>query len=364
MGPGSEIRSGAWLSNAVGTLAGLRDAMKKMDDTGIPIVLVVDHATDALLGTITDGDIRRWILSGGNLDAQAMNVMNLKPWIEYVDGPNEAMPSWVMLVPQVQYLSGRVVGLRDLRKPRQQNLVVIMAGGLGTRLRPLTDETPKPMLHVGGKPILQRLVEQFVAQGFSEIFISVGYKAEVIKDYFGEGRFGASIKYLEELSALGTAGALALLPKTIHPVIVVNGDVVTDVPFSRLLDFHMERDASATIAVTQYRMRVPYGVIQTDGEKLVAVIEKPDLGVYVNAGMYVLGREALALAPRRHYQDAQSIYNSQEFGGLQNHQFNMPDLFSRLIDSKKPPVVFPILEKWLDVGSPETLAQAQMECVM
>jgi len=274
------------MQNAVASTTPIRAVMEVMDSTAVPIALVVDFNTDRLLGTITDGDIRRWILSGGGLDAEAQDVMNPKPIVHRAFGSGVSFPAWCTLIPVVAP-SGRLVGLRDLRRQRQQTVVVIMAGGLGTRLRPLTDDTPKPMLEIGGKPMIQRLVEQFVAQGFTDVYISVGYKAEVIKDFFAKNPCGAQISFLDEDRARGTAGALALLPETDHPVIVVNGDVVTDVDFRKLLDFHGQSGAPATMGVTQVRIRVPYGVIQVQpgAHVLESIVEKPDVGIYVNAGV-------------------------------------------------------------------------------
>jgi len=332
-----------WMRHACAANEPLRGIMRNMDDTGVPIALVVDYTNDVLQGTITDGDIRRWLLKGGNLDAVAEDVMQPSPHVEYIDGPKTTIPPWVTLIPQVGYLTRRVFGLKNLRKTHQTSPVVIMAGGLGTRLRPLTDDIPKPMLLVGGKPILQRLVEQFVAQGFTEIWISVGYKASVIKEHFGDGsKYGATIHYLEEDQARGTAGALALLPKFYHPVLVCNGDVVTDVDFRCVMEFHVEHMALATICVREYKMKVQYGVVKTTSARVDALVEKPDVGFKVNAGIYVISH--IYLPPPASY----------------GERVDMTTLVSGLIPHGAV-IAFPLHEKWLDVGTPETLAEAQKE---
>lgn len=320
--------------------------MANMDKTGVPIALVVDFSCDELLGTLTDGDVRRWILGGGGVDAEVSAAMNGTPHMERSDGGSVPAPVWCTLVPIIDHRSGRLVGLRDLRPTgARQNAVVIMAGGLGTRLRPLTEDIPKPMIEVGGKPIIQRLVECFVAQGFRDVWISVGYKAEAIKAFFGETRFGARISYLEEDSPLGTAGALALLPAQTSPTIVVNGDVVTDVDFRKLLDFHVQSRAPATMAVRSYKMRCDYGVaqVQPGTTSLESIIEKPDIGVYVNAGIYVMEPDAL-----RHV----SLNN-----------LKMTDVFSLMAANlyTPKPAVFPLTEMWLDVGSHAELERARKE---
>lgn len=324
--------------------------MQRMDETGVPIALVV-KGCESLLGTITDGDIRRWILGGGSIDAFAENAMNVKPVVEWTARIDAPHPAWCTLVPVLD-LKGNIIGLRDLRSPAQSATVVIMAGGLGTRLRPLTNDTPKPMLEVGGKPIIVRLVEQLVAQGLNDIYISVGYKADVIKDHFGTSRYGATINYLEEDSARGTAGALALLPKTTAPVLVVNGDVMTDVDFRKMIAFHTEHGADATMAVRKYKMECPYGVVNIDDLLITGIVEKPEIGVNVNAGIYVLGPEVM--------QDLRECVGSI-VAACDSSQFHMTNLIDIAVNTGRNAQAFLLLESWIDVGTPEAFAEAQKE---
>jgi NDP-sugar pyrophosphorylase family protein len=215
----------------------------------------------------------------------------------------------------------------------RDNWVVLMAGGLGSRLRPLTDECPKPMLRVGNKPLLETIIETFIEQGFRRFFISVNYMADTIKEYFGDGsRWGAEIQYLEETSRLGTAGALSLLPeKPQAPLLVMNGDLLTKINFRQLLDFHREHHAQGTMCVREYEFQVPYGVVKMDHHRITGFEEKPIQRYFVNAGIYVLEPQALQHIPHGVF-------------------FDMPSLFQTLMADRQEAVVFPIREYWLDIG--------------
>lgn len=350
-----------WRKTAVSHVNTIRFSMTRMDEAGVPICLVCDSTgrkdKSRLVGTLTDGDIRRWILSGGDIDSPVAHAMNVKPIVEWVEQPYRPVPSWCNFVPVIDP-DGHIIGLRDLRSPAQPATVVIMAGGLGTRLRPLTNDTPKPMLEVGGKPIIVRLVEQLVAQGLNDIYISVGYKADVIKDHFGTSRYDATIHYLEEDSARGTAGALALLPKTTAPVLVVNGDVMTDVDFRKMIAFHTEHGADATMAVREFKMKCEYGVVQTDGVKVAEIVEKPEIGVKANAGIYVLAPQALKKVPHAtSYKNQLDQAWQQQIAQDYPVKFDMPDLIRTVPNT----IAFPLVERWVDVGSPQTFAEAQKE---
>ena len=233
--------------------------------------------------------------------------------------------------------AGRVIGvelLEELIRPRERdNWVVLMAGGLGTRLSPLTNDRPKPMLNVGNKPLLETIIENFVEQGFHRFFISVNYMAGMIKDHFADGgRWGAQIHYLEEDRKLGTAGALSLLPEPpTAPVLVMNCDLLTKVNFRHLLDFHLEHRAQGTMCVREYDFQVPYGVVRLDRQRIAGIDEKPVQRFFVNAGIYVLEPEAL------HHVPADTF-------------FDMPSLFERLIAEGQEAAAFPIREYWLDIG--------------
>jgi NDP-sugar pyrophosphorylase family protein len=227
---------------------------------------------------------------------------------------------------------------------KYDNWVVLMAGGLGTRLRPLTEDMPKPLLRIGGRPILETILENFVEAGFRRFFIAINYKGELIERYFGDGsRWGVELCYLQEKQILGTAGPLGLLPeKPSLPVVVMNGDILTKVNFKQLLDFHAEHGAQATMCVREYNYQVPYGVVKMDRHRLVTIEEKPVQRFFVNAGVYVLCPDVLDFIP---------------FGS----PCDMPDLFKKLITEQRETAVFPIREYWLDIGRMDDFEQAEVD---
>lgn len=340
-----------WRSALVSPDASIRETIARIDAGSMQIALVVD-IQNHLLGTITDGDVRRAILRGVSLDDRADKAMNPTPIIARRNEPRES----IMATMRHRYLhqipmlddDGCVVGVEVLdnmllAEPKD-NLAIIMAGGLGTRLQPLTDETPKPMLRVGGKPILETTIESLVDHGFRRFFVSVNYKSEIIKNYFGTGEnWGVSIQYLEESKKLGTAGALSLLPlQPGRPFVVMNGDVLTKVNFQHLLDFHVAQGAPATMCVREYDIQIPYGVVSLNHQRIAAIDEKPMHRFFVNAGIYVLEPEALQLVPADQY-------------------FDMPGLFERYLKEGRPPAAFPIREYWLDIGRLDDFERARGE---
>jgi len=226
----------------------------------------------------------------------------------------------------------------------QEAWVVLMAGGLGTRLRPLTEEVPKPLLDVGGKPLLETIVENFVAQGFTRIFISLNYMAEKFKRHFGDGaRFGAHIEYLEETKPLGTAGSLSLLPRRPEvPIVVMNGDLLTSVNFKHIIKYHAENEATATMCVQKYSFQIPYGVVEIEGNRLKQIVEKPEQSFFINAGIYVVSPDVFDLIP------------DDEF-------FDMPQLFKKFREGEQFACACPIREYWLDIGRIDQLQQARRE---
>ncbi len=329
-----------WKSTLIAPDASLREAIQTIDNGSLQIALVVDSER-RLLGTVTDGDLRRAILRGFGLDQPVQAIMNKRPTVARAEHDMaqvlaDMRRKQIHRVPVVDD-SGRVIGvelLEELIRPAERdNWVVLMAGGLGSRLRPLTDDRPKPMLRVGNKPLLETIIENFVEQGFHRFFISVNYMAEMIKDHFADGsRWGAQIHYLEEDRKLGTAGALSLLPKSPSaPFLVMNGDLLTKVDFRHLLDFHHEHRAQATMCVREYDFQVPYGVVRLDGQRIAGIDEKPVHRFFVNAGIYVLEPEALHRVPRDTF-------------------FDMPSLFEKLIADGRDTAAFPIREYWLDIG--------------
>ncbi len=335
--------------------ATLRDAIALIERTRRIIVAVVG-SDGGLLGILSDGDIRRGILAGLGLDSPAAKAMTRDP----ICGSSQARPDelfdlmmlrGVAAVPVVD-ADGcfvRVAQLSDTTDtPRLGGegfaAAVIMAGGEGRRLRPLTADRPKPMINIGGVPLLERQVRAMVACGLRRIFISTNYLGHVIEDHFGDGRqLGAEIRYLRETTKLGTAGALSLLPRLAEgPVLVINGDVLTTSDFGKLLAFHVETRAEITIAAMIYRVDIPFGVLQVDGYRAVGVEEKPSQGFLCNAGIYVLCPEAVRSVPI----------------GV---QVDMTGVIEAAIARHAAVSVFPIHEFWTDIGTPGDLDQALAE---
>lgn len=328
----------------------IREALEVIDRGVMQIALVTEN--DRLLGTITDGDIRRGFLQGKTLDDSIVGIFNDNPIKGSVNSSREdivqlALARGIKQVPVVDD-EGRLVGLEYiddyLRVTEKPNLVVLMAGGLGTRLRPLTENVPKPMLTVGSRPILETIIESFSQCGFRNFLLSVNYKAEQIIEHFKDGsRFGVSIDYLKEKKRLGTAGALSLMPEAPeHPFIVMNGDLLTGLNFEHLLNYHVHTRADASMCVRDYEFQVPFGVVETKGARITTIVEKPSHHFYVNAGIYVLQPEVISMVP------ADTFYD-------------MPQLFQDLIDSGKKVCSFPVKEYWLDIGRPTEFEQAQEE---
>lgn len=327
------------------------EVLKIIDVNARQIALVVDQ-DDRLLGTVTDGDIRRGLLKGKGLNDPVSTVMNSYPTVAspYDHRDNILALMKIKKLHQIPVVDedGRIVHveiLDHLLQPvKRDNWVVLMAGGLGTRLRPLTHDCPKPLLKVGNKPLLETILLSFIEQGFHQFFISVKYKAEMIQEYFGHGeRWNVDIRYLHEKESLGTAGALSLLPeKPQEPFFVMNGDLLTKVNFEQLLDFHKTYQAQATMCVREYDHQIPYGVVKLDKQRLIGIEEKPVQRFFVNAGIYVLNPETVDHIPN-------------------NQFFDMPSLFNNLIKNNRPVIAFPIREYWLDIGRLADFERANME---
>jgi dTDP-glucose pyrophosphorylase len=327
------------------------EAMRIIDRSSLEISLVVD-AEARLVGVITDGDIRRGILRGVTLDQPVRLIMNpnftaLSPGASPAEILSLMQSKEVRQIPVLDE-NGRVIALKilgDLIKPLpRENWVVLMAGGQGTRLRPFTETCPKPLLKVGNKPIIETILENFIAYDFHKFYISVNYKAEMIEAYLGNGsRWGITVEYLREAERLGTAGALGLLPeKPAQAVIVMNGDVLSNVNLQHLLDFHQSQEAKASMCVWDYHVKVPYGVIKTDQHRLIGIDEKPVKRFFVNAGIYVLEPEVLDFIPK-------------------NTHWDMTDLFALLIRQGYETAAFPIREYWMDIGRLDDFEQANGE---
>jgi len=328
----------------------LMDALGIIDKEAMRIALVVNDKGE-LLGTLTDGDVRRALLDHGNLQVPVKNVMNKQP-IKASQGMSAIeldtlMQSKSILAIPIVDDNNRLVGLHTLHGSQKgkilENPVFIMAGGFGSRLRPLTDHCPKPMLKVGGKPILETILESFLAAGFRNFFFSTHYLPEVIHNYFGDGTdFDCNITYIHEEQPLGTGGALGLLPDDLPdlPVIMMNGDILTKVDYGALLEHFDQQKAIASMCVRQYQYQVPFGVIKSIDHFVVDVVEKPSHSFFVNAGIYIFSREMLK------YVD-------------ENHKIDMPTLLMDRVKQGQKVSIFPIMEHWQDIGVPEELKEAE-----
>jgi dTDP-glucose pyrophosphorylase/CBS domain-containing protein len=340
-----------WRATLVRDSATIREAISAIDDSALQIALVVD-AEQRLVGTVTDGDVRRGLLRGITLDTAVADIVNRRPAACPAALGREAALAVMRSadVKQVPLLdaAGRVVGLEIIggvvKRTERDNWVVLMAGGLGQRLRPLTEDCPKPMLPVGGQPILEIILKNFARQGFSRFFLSVNYKAEMVRDHFGDGaRWDVQIDYLEEREKLGTAGALGLLPEqAAKPLIVMNGDVLTDINFGSMLDFHLEQQATATMAVREHTVEVPFGVIDLADDYLAGVTEKPRYSWFVNAGVYVVEPSVAALVKP-------------------GETVDMPNLFDRVLARDERIAAFPVREYWRDIGRLEDFERANVD---
>lgn len=323
-------------------------AVQIIDASALQIALVVNQE-NRLLGTVTDGDIRRGILKGISLEAPVERVMNSHPTVARLHERREIVLA-IMKLKRLHHIpvvddDGRVVNvetLQDLVCPdTRDNFVVLMAGGLGSRLRPLTNDCPKPLLKIGGKPVLETILDNFLEYGFRKFFLAVNYKADMIKNFFGDGsRWGAEIQYIHEDKQMGTAGALSLLPeKPKKPLLVMNGDLLTKVNFQQLMDFHLDHQAQATMCVREFNLQVPYGVVCMEKHQLTDIEEKPVKRFLVNAGIYVLEPQALDFIP-------------------QDTFYDMPTLFKSIIQGGGEATVFPIREYWMDIGQKDDFDRA------
>jgi dTDP-glucose pyrophosphorylase/CBS domain-containing protein len=324
----------------------IREVMACIDHTAKGIALITDKH-HRLMGTVTDGDIRRAILAGMDLNLPVKVLLDQRSSTPYPIpitapfGTPEAKLLHLMNKNSIRHIPlmderGRVVDvalLSDLIKEYELPLsAVVMAGGYGTRLRPLTKELPKSMLPIGDKPLLELIIEQLSKSGIRRVHLTTHYKGEIIAQHFGDGRdFGVEISYVNEDQPLGTVGALSLLNAPDEPLLVMNGDILTRVDFRAMLDFHREYQADMTVAVRQCELRVPYGVVETDGVLIRGISEKPSLRHFINAGIYLLNPGVCRFIPNR-------------------QSYDMPDLITRLVADGHQVVSFPVREYWLDIG--------------
>ena len=339
-----------WRKALVNSNATLEEAIQILDKAGLRIALVVSKA-NKLQGTLTDGDVRRALLKHLPLDTPVSHVMNTQPktaketWTEsYIVG---LMEQYELLHLPVVDDEGRILGLSNLHdvlnKHRYNNPVFLMAGGFGARLRPLTNNCPKPMLKVADKPLLEQILLNFVEAGFHRFYISTHYMPQVIRDYFGDGqRWGVSIQYVYEKEPLGTGGALGLLPhdEIDQPMFMMNGDLLTSLNLHSFLEFHERHSGIATMCVREYEHQVPYGVITSEGTQIKSMIEKPVYRFFVNAGIYLLDPALVkSVVPNVH--------------------IDMPTLLEQEIKKGKSVNMFPIHEYWLDIGRMDDFQKVQ-----
>ena len=329
----------------------MRESLQMLETNDAKIVLVVDNEY-SLIGTVTDGDVRRAILKGQKYDTKVQNIMANSPVTLPANSSRDTIIKTMIKSNICQIIlvddHNIPVDIKSLEAMetahKKENWVVLMAGGLGSRLGYLTENTPKPMLKIGSQPILEILINRFKELGFYKFYICVNYKADKIMEYFGDGdTFGIKIRYIKEKEKLNTAGALSLIPeKPQLPFFVANGDIVTSLNFENMLNFHNEHNSKATMAIRKYTQRMPYGVVEVQNYKIHNFIEKPEKDHFINAGIYLLDPEILGLLEK-------------------NTPCTMPTLFERARNIDMPVFAFPIREYWIDIGQPNDYHQANID---
>ncbi|MDB4089704.1 nucleotidyltransferase family protein [Gammaproteobacteria bacterium] len=333
-------------NNILSSKSDILHAIKMLDDTKIKLILVVDD-NKMLIGTITDGDIRRALIKNNDLNILCENIMNPKPIFAYAndkEGLESKLEEYKIPIPIISkdslIISICTIGTKTYNS--HNNIVVIMAGGKGERLLPLTSSTPKPMLPIHNKPIIHRIVDNNKKYGFKNISISINYKGEQLIDYFKDGKdFGVDISYLKEDKPLGTAGALSLLDHNnlTKPIILMNGDVLTGVNVSQLLEFHQNAGKDITMCAANYNVAVPYGTIEVEGTVITDIVEKPLKSYLVNAGIYVINPNIIKkMKP--------------------NMKIDMTTLINQYV-SERSVSIYPLHEHWIDIGSHEDYEKAQ-----
>ncbi len=337
--------------NILSDTATLVQAIQAIEKATIKIVLVVD-AHNILIGSVTDGDIRRALLNGKTQDAPLHSFMHRNPYslppetsrAELLAVMETTDVKHIPLVDKTNRILGIVTrdGLLGQRYTRRTNPVIIMAGGKGTRMLPLTTHIPKPMVEINGRPMLEWIVKRFTSQGFSQFYFAINHLGHIIESHFGDGAaFDCDIHYIREPKPLGTAGAISLLPESARaePMVVINGDIMARLDFGNILDFHLASHAIATVCTKEHRLEVPFGVIEMRDGYLTTIAEKPSYAHHVSAGIYVLNPQAL---------DCMET----------NAPIDMPTLLLQCVSANHNVAVFPIQEEWADVGCPDALAFA------
>ena len=330
--------------------ASIKEALEVIDKGAIKVAVVLSD-DGLLLGMLNDGDIRRALLKGMSLGDSIAGIINKHPVVANINDTKERILELAneKKLHQIPIISnGKLIGIQDIREflaPKNKpNKVILMVGGLGTRLRPLTNDVPKPMLDVGNKPILHTIVENFAKYGYTDIIMCVNYKSEIIKEYFGNGdKFGVKIEYVLENQRMGTAGALSLLQKRPKDdFFVMNGDLLTNVNFEYLHEYHKDSNALASICIRKYEMQVPYGVVNVRANKVTSIEEKPTQSFFVSAGIYMFSPIVLDFIPKGVFYD-------------------MPTLFGELLKQGFAVYPFFIREYWLDIGKMDEYRRANDE---
>ena len=337
-----------WKKTLLSQNSSIRQAIRSLEKSSMQIVLVV-NPRGILIGTITDGDIRRGLLSGLTINDSIKKLINFNPLIGS-DSMTITSMRQIMLINKIHQLpitdkNKKVTGLyvRDETNfsHKKDTKVIIMAGGKGKRMLPLTKKCPKPLLPIAGKPVLEHIIVKAKSEGFDNFILTINYLGHMIRDFFGNGsKWGVKIKYLEETNPLGTAGSLSFLKqKKNFPFIVCNGDVISDIRFSDLLDFHIKNKAFGTIAVKPYELRNPYGVVRVKGNRISGIEEKPITTSHVNTGVYV--------------------FNSKVIQNLKKNKYlDMNILIQGLVKKSKKILAYSAYEPWLDVGKPKDFKKA------
>ena len=329
----------------------IKNAIRAINSGGLQICFVVNYK-NILKGSISDGDIRRALLKGISIEDSIYKVINKKPFFINTNSDMQKietkMISLGIKIAPVIDKNKKIVEIINIEKiekiKKNDNAVIIMAGGLGTRLYPLTKKIPKPMIEIAGKPILEIIIERFISDGFKEFFICLNYKSEVIKNFINKKKFvGVDIDFIEEKKRLGTAGALSLIKKKfMHPVIIINGDILTKISFQDLLKHHQKLKAAATVAVREEEYEIPFGVIDYQNKTIKKIIEKPKNSFHVNSGIYVINPQYLKYVPK-------------------NKLFDMPSLINAIANKNKTVCSYLVNEYWLDIGRNSELEKARKD---
>ena len=338
-----------WNEILVSKSDSMQNAIKIMHTGGWQVALVIDD-NKRLVGMITDGDLRRALIKNLPLDVSVQEIMNPNPISMNRNTPNSEILSTMKkddlkhmpLIDDNGILSG-ILAIEDFIKSDEfENPVLIMAGGFGKRLHPITKDIPKPMLKIANQPILEIILKRFISQGFKNFFLSVHFKPEAIRTYFGDGKkWGANIHYIHEANPLGTAGSISLMPDIDNnlPIIVTNGDLLTRVNYQHLLDFHSNHNGGISMCIKDHNVEVPYGVVEIENDSLIGIEEKPIKRFFVNAGIYCLDAEI------------KNLVN-------ENEHIDMTDLIDRYIATDGKVNTFPLFENWQDIGARDEYEKA------